>query len=80
MPEWKDEDGWRKNLAKFRSEWKLLRIGMSPQWTRLRQSPDAHSYVNLYVEAFRLSPYLWGHLAAVAVPVAFFYSLWAVFT
>ena len=64
----KDEDGLKKNLSKFRSEWKLLSIGMVPHWQRMRR-PDLHGYVNLWVEACRISPYLVGHFLAVGVPV-----------
>lgn len=66
---WEDLDGWRRNAAKFRSDWHLWQVGMAPHWKRLRRDRDTHAYVNLYVESFRLTPYLWGHVAAVLLPI-----------
>ena len=70
MPkEWKDLDGAEKNLDKFKKEWAKLVVEMEPHWKRFLQNPlNPHSYVNLFVEAARISPYLIGHLDSLLYP------------
>jgi hypothetical protein len=64
--EWRDLDGVEKNIDKMKKEWAKLSIEMKPHWKRFFKSPfDTHSYVNLFVESRRLSPYLIGHIDAV---------------
>lgn len=65
-----DLDGAAKNWAKFKSECAKLKLALKPEWARFFKSPwDGHSYVNLFVEARRCSPYLTGHIDAVLYPV-----------
>lgn len=69
MEEWKDLDGVEKNLDKFRKEWSILRLEMKPHWKRFFQNPfNVHSYVNLFVESRRISPYLIGHIDSILYP------------
>jgi hypothetical protein len=65
-----DLDGIEKNIDKFKKEWAKLKTEMKPHWGRFFKSPiDGHSYVNLFVEARRCSPYLIGHIDAVLYPL-----------
>ena len=80
MNEWRDLDGAERNIFKFKSEWAKLSEEMKPHWKRFFSSPfDGHSYINLFVEARRCSPYLTGHIDAflypllVAIPLAMIY-------
>lgn len=66
----RDLDGVEKNIAKFKSEWIKTREHLGPEWQRFLKRPwDTHTYVNLLVEARRVSPYLSGHIDAVLYPV-----------
>lgn len=76
----KDLDGVEKNIHKFKLELAKLKEEMKPHLVRFFKSPlDGHSYVNLFVEARRCSPYLTGHIDAflypllVAIPLAMIY-------
>ncbi len=62
-------DGFIKNLEKFSSEYKRLRTEMAPHWSRMWKDKDSHSYVNLFVESRRSSPYLMGHIDAILYPI-----------
>lgn len=65
-----DLDGAEKNWHKFKKEYAKLNTEMKPHWARFFKSPfDGHSFVNLFVEARRISPYLTGHIDAVLYPV-----------
>lgn len=70
MPEeWKDLDGAARNIDKFKKEYAKLVKEMKPHWARFFKRPfDGHSYINLFVEARRTSPYLTGHIDAVLYP------------
>jgi len=72
-------DGIKRNFNKLRSEWRYVNRVMGPHWERFFRHPDSHAYVNLFVEARRASPYLFGHIDAVLYPcllVAFAYVIW----
>lgn len=74
--EWKDLDGAEKNLDKFKKEWAKLSVEMKPHWKRYFQNPfNLHSYVNLFVETRRSSPYLIGHIDCVLYPALIIYIL-----
>lgn len=73
-----DLDGIEKNLDKLKKEYAKLRDGMKPHWQRFKSEKDTHSYVNLFVEAMRLSPYLIGHIDAIAWPVMLALLIWAI--
>lgn len=65
----KDLDGVEKNIDKFKKEWAKLSVEMKPHWKRYFKNPlNLHSYVNLFVEARRSSPYLTGHIDSVLYP------------
>jgi hypothetical protein len=67
---WEDKDGVARNIDKFKKEWAKLSTEMKPHWSRFFKHPfDGHSYVNLFVESRRISPYLIGHIDAVLYPV-----------
>ena len=67
---WEDKDGVARNIDKFMKEWVKLTEEMKPHWSRFFKHPfDGHSYVNLFVESRRISPYLIGHIDAVLYPV-----------
>jgi hypothetical protein len=69
--EWKDLDGLEKNLDKFKKEWAKLSLEMKPHWKRFFKNPlNLHSYVNLFVESRRISPYLIGHIDSILYPTA----------
>ena len=64
-----DLDGIEKNLDKFKKEWAKLSLEMKPHWKRFFKNPlNSHSYVNLFVESRRISPYLIGHIDSVLYP------------
>lgn len=64
-----DLDGIEKNLDKFKKEWAKLSLEMKPHWKRFFKNPlNLHSYVNLFVESRRISPYLIGHIDSVLYP------------
>jgi hypothetical protein len=76
MEEWKDLDGAEKNLDKFKKEWAKLSLEMKPHWKRFFQNPfNVHSYVNLFVESRRISPYLLGHIDSVLYPIVLIIAL-----
>ena len=65
-----DKDGLEKNVEKYKEEWAKVSQEMKPHWKRFFKSPlDTHSYVNLFVEARRVSPYLTGHIDAILYPI-----------
>lgn len=65
-----DKDGLEKNIDKFKKEWAKLSEEMKPHWARFFKHPfDGHSYINLFVESRRISPYLIGHIDAVLYPI-----------
>jgi hypothetical protein len=67
---WEDKDGAARNIDKFKKEWAKLTEEMKPHWSRFFKHPfDGHSYVNVFVESRRISPYLIGHIDAVLYPV-----------
>lgn len=62
----RDLDGIEKNIDKLKKEWVKTREHLKPEWQRFLKRPwDTHTYVNLFVEARRVSPYLTGHVDAV---------------
>jgi hypothetical protein len=66
----RDLDGVEKNIDKLSKEWARTREYLKPEWQRFLKTPwDGHSYVNLFVEARRVSPYLSGHVDAIMYPV-----------
>jgi hypothetical protein len=70
MTKWKDLDGVDKNIQKAKQEWEKLKNEMKPHWGRFFKRPfDTHSYVNLFVESRRISPYLIGHIDAILYPL-----------
>lgn len=69
MSEYKDLDGFEKNLSKFKNDWATLKPILQAGFTRLTNSLDTHSYVDLFVESRRAAPYLMGHIDAVAYPL-----------
>lgn len=72
-------DGLERNIWKLRSEWRHVQQVMQPHCQRFFRRPDSHAYVNLFVEARRASPYLFGHIDAVLYPVlmvALAYAVW----
>lgn len=76
--EWRDKDGIEKNLDKLWKETIKVHHGMKPHWVRFFKRPwDTHTYVNLFVEARRLSPYLLGHIDAIFYFGLFAGALWA---
>lgn len=67
--EWRDLDGIEKNIDKMKKEWSKVKEVLVPEWKRFLKSPfDTHSYVNLFVEARRVSPYFTGHVDAMFYP------------
>ena len=63
---WEDKDGAKRNIDKFKKEWDKVKDVMKPEWQRFFQHPfDGHSYINLFVESRRISPYLIGHIDAI---------------
>lgn len=60
--------GWR-NFVKLGDEGILLMEGMKEHYARAREDKDSHGYVNLFVEARRISPYFIGHVDAVLYPI-----------
>ena len=67
--EWKTKMVSQKNIEKFQEEWLILRIGMRPHWKRYKENIfNTHSFVNLFVEARRLSPYITGHVDCILYP------------
>lgn len=78
--EWKDLDGVEKNIDKLKKEWAKLSAEMKPHWKRFFKSPfDTHSYVNLFVESRRLSPYLTGHIDAVTYLIVTIYIIYSAY-
>lgn len=73
----KDLDGIEKNIDKFKKEYAKLKSGMREHWERLKKDKDSHAYVNIFVEAMRISPYLIGHIDAVMYPVLLIGLIWA---
>lgn len=68
--QWRDLDGIEKNIDKLSKEWARTREHLKPEWQRFLKRPwDTHTYVNLFVEARRASPYFSGHVDAVLYPV-----------
>lgn len=68
--EWKDRDGLEKNIHKFGEEWRKVQGALKPNCIRFFKRPlDTHTYVNLFVEARRASPYLLGHIDAILYPI-----------
>lgn len=68
--QWRDLDGIEKNIDKLSKEWARTRENLKPEWQRFLNRPwDTHTYVNLFVEARRVSPYFSGHVDAVVYPV-----------
>lgn len=60
----------RSNTSKLKEEREILKAYMIPHWERFLKRPfDGHSYVNLFVESRRISPYLTGHVDAVLYPL-----------
>jgi hypothetical protein len=65
-----NKNGLAKNLEKLQIEWEDMRVLMRPHIARWKKAPwNMHSYVNLFVEARRISPYLVGHVDAVLYPI-----------
>lgn len=72
----RDLDGIEKNLDKLRKEWIKTRDALLPEWRRFLKNPfDGHTYVNLFVEARRVSPYFSGHVDAMLYPLLIFVAL-----
>jgi hypothetical protein len=67
---WEDKDGLEKNIEKMSNEWNKLKKEMKPHWLRFFKRPyDGHSFVNLFVESRRISPYFTGHIDSILYPV-----------
>jgi len=67
---WKDKDGLEKNIEKMGNEWNNLKEEMKPHWLRFCKRPyDWHSFVNLFVESRRISPYFTGHIDSILYPL-----------
>lgn len=65
-----NKDGIERNIDKFKKEWAKLAEAMKPEWSRFFKHPfDGHSYINLFVESRRISPYLIGHIDAILYPI-----------
>ena len=71
-----NRDGLSRNLHKLRDEIGDTRLILLPHWQRFRNKPDSHGYVNLWVEASRASPYLIGHIDAIAYPLGMILIAW----
>lgn len=69
-------NGIGRNIAKLRSEWRASQIGMQPHWKRFFEDVSVHSYVNLFVESRRISPYLWGHVDSILYPAIIVAIIW----
>lgn len=70
------KDGLERNATKLRDELDDARLILLPHWQRFIRKPDSHGYVNLWVEAARASPYLIGHIDAVAYPIGLLLIVW----
>lgn len=67
---WRDKDGLEKDLDKMGKEWIKLKAEMKPHWIRFFKKPyDGHSFVNLFVESRRISPYFTGHIDSFLYPI-----------
>ena len=69
----KNLDGWRKNYSKFLVDYRKLQQvpdGAPKDW--LKKPWDLHAYVDMFVEADRVAPYLMGHIWAVVFPITIF--------
>jgi hypothetical protein len=55
-------DGGRRNIAKFKLEWKHLQIEMKPHYKEFREHPGPHKFINLMTESRRCVPYLMAHI------------------
>ena len=72
----KDLDGIEKNIDKFKKEWVKFSVEMKPHLKRYFKNPlNLHSYVNLFVESRRISPYLTGHVDSILYPSLIIYIL-----
>lgn len=63
-------DKAKTNIRKMKVELQKLSVEMPVHIDRWVERPwDAHAFVNLFVEARRISPYLTGHVDAVLYPL-----------
>ena len=72
---YRNKDGLERDVLKLGAEGKKLYKEMKPHWRRflrsfLKPSDLGHAFVNLFVEANRISPYFTGHLDAITLAVA----------